>query len=272
MGKAKPQNAARSFKIKVMKTKITGTYGFIDKYTYPKNTEIISELISIGKKEAVAKGIVARLQAIRHKHDFFSESFKTNFEKKFAFFQDCLKLLQDNHLPLNTGGLRDQCILRFLGPYFKLQRKQRLSKKTIINLKIEKDEILNLMDSYEVQSYDLKDLFYLDDNDITGSFFDMIFRKIKKDEPLPKFITAEEEQEVIIPQMEAGVFCDLNPPANIKGKTFYRIQCEYQHPNIPNEYVVKGIPENQTEAESFVLKFTRTGKVAPHRSDDQKKL
>jgi len=70
-------------------------------------------------------------------------------------------------------------------------------------------------------------------------------------------------------QMEDNVFYDLNPPAIIGGKKFHRIQCEYQVPNKPNEYVVKGIPEGEEKQESFVLIFTQKGRVRPFRSENQ---
>jgi hypothetical protein len=71
------------------------------------------------------------------------------------------------------------------------------------------------------------------------------------------------------PQMVAGVFYDLDPPAVIHGKVFRRVMCEYQVPAKPNEYVVKGIPDGATDPESFLLIFTGNGKVIPKQSEDQ---
>ena len=70
-------------------------------------------------------------------------------------------------------------------------------------------------------------------------------------------------------QMQDGVFYDLRPPAIIAGKKFHRVQCEYQVPGKPNEYVVKGIPEGGEKEESFVLIFTQKGKVNAFRSESQ---
>ena len=70
-------------------------------------------------------------------------------------------------------------------------------------------------------------------------------------------------------EMEDNIFYDLDPPAIIGGKKFHRVQCEYQVPNKPDEYVVKGIPEGGEKEESFVLRFTQKGKVKAFRSKSQ---
>ena len=70
-------------------------------------------------------------------------------------------------------------------------------------------------------------------------------------------------------QMEEGMFYNLNPPAMVGGEVFDKIQCEYQVPNRPNEFVVKGIPRGETKTESFVLKFTPSGRVQPSPSSEQ---
>ena len=70
-------------------------------------------------------------------------------------------------------------------------------------------------------------------------------------------------------EMQDGVFYDLRPPAVILGKKFRRVQCEYQVPGKPNEYVVKGIPEGGEKEESFILRFTQKGKVKAFRSESQ---
>ena len=70
-------------------------------------------------------------------------------------------------------------------------------------------------------------------------------------------------------QMEDNIFYELSPPAIIGGKKFNRVQCEYQVPNKPNEYVVKGIPEGGEKEESFVLRFTKKGGVRAFRSENQ---
>lgn len=61
------------------------------------------------------------------------------------------------------------------------------------------------------------------------------------------------------PHMRDGEFYDLQPPSVIGGKKYVRVQCEYQVPNHPNEYVVRGIPEGGAVVESFVLRFTDRG-------------
>ncbi len=71
------------------------------------------------------------------------------------------------------------------------------------------------------------------------------------------------------PQMEDGVFYNLEPPAVVKGEIFHRVECEYQVPNRPNEYVVNGIPEGGSQKKSFVLRFTQKGRVRPSRSENQ---
>lgn len=79
------------------------------------------------------------------------------------------------------------------------------------------------------------------------------------------------------PQMEDGVFYDLIPPIVVEKKmsphirkTFSRVLCEYRVPDSPTEYVVKGIPEGETEEESFVLRFSKKGSVKASRSKNQK--
>jgi len=69
--------------------------------------------------------------------------------------------------------------------------------------------------------------------------------------------------------MQDGVFYDLSPPAIIAGKRFHRVQCEYQVPNKPEEYVVKGIPEGGEREEPFLLRFGQRGKVEISRSESQ---
>lgn len=71
-------------------------------------------------------------------------------------------------------------------------------------------------------------------------------------------------------QMQDEVFYNLRPPAIIMGKKFHRVQCEYQVPGKPNEYVVNGIPEGGEEEESFVLIFTQRGRVKAFRSEGQR--
>ena len=72
-----------------------------------------------------------------------------------------------------------------------------------------------------------------------------------------------------MPRMTDGTFYDLNPPAQIQGEFFRHVQCEYQVPNRPDEFVVKGIPEGGTTLKSFVLSFTKTGRVVPTHSASQ---
>lgn len=71
------------------------------------------------------------------------------------------------------------------------------------------------------------------------------------------------------PHMENGVFYDLVKPAEIKGKIFNRVQCEFRVPGHPNEYVVRGISKGGKEVESFILRFTGNGKVVTRRSESQ---
>jgi len=64
--------------------------------------------------------------------------------------------------------------------------------------------------------------------------------------------------------MEDGHWYDLSPSVKVGEKEFLKVYCEYQHPNHPNEYVVKGTPIGGDEEESFVLEFTGRGtKVTP---------
>jgi hypothetical protein len=70
------------------------------------------------------------------------------------------------------------------------------------------------------------------------------------------------------PIMKDGVFYNIDPPSNIQGKKFSRVQCEYKVPNKSNEYVVKGIPEGGNQPESFVLIFTDRG-VQISQSEEQ---
>ena len=70
--------------------------------------------------------------------------------------------------------------------------------------------------------------------------------------------------------MQKGVYYDLHPPSNIQGKNFDRVQCEYEGPNSPGEYVVRGVPQGGTETESFVLRFGKDVGVSVTESKDQR--
>lgn len=70
--------------------------------------------------------------------------------------------------------------------------------------------------------------------------------------------------------MEDGVWYDLTPPANIKGKKFHRVICEYRVPNKPNWYSVRGVPEGGKKEEPFILQFSAKGRVMPKKSEDQR--
>jgi hypothetical protein len=94
----------------------------------PTNLQIISELMLLGRSEFVAKKIVANLQYLRNKNDYFSKSFSKSFTKKLSFFKDCVALLKGNELTLHVGCLRDQCITRLLGQFFHCQRLMRVRK------------------------------------------------------------------------------------------------------------------------------------------------
>ncbi len=71
-------------------------------------------------------------------------------------------------------------------------------------------------------------------------------------------------------QMEDGVFYNLEPPAVVKGEIFHRVECEYQVPGRPNEYVVNGIPEGGDQGKSFVLRFAQKGRVRASRSGNRR--
>ncbi len=71
------------------------------------------------------------------------------------------------------------------------------------------------------------------------------------------------------PQMEDGVFYNLEPPAVVNGETFHRVECEYQVSGRPDEYVVNGIPEGGDKKKAFVLRFTQEGRVRASRSGNQ---
>lgn len=175
-----------------METKIKGGCGFVDRYQYPKNDQIKSELLSLGKNDATASGIIRRLQYIRHNQGFFTEDFKFNFKAKLAYSKECLRMLKENKLPLNTGGLRDQCIIRLVGPFFMFQRKQRSLKsngKTILpELEITLDEIYDLMDKFGIEKGFVKELYWFHDADMDGDFLDMIFDNFMKGKDIPKFV------------------------------------------------------------------------------------
>ena len=66
------------------------------------------------------------------------------------------------------------------------------------------------------------------------------------------------EPESTVVHMQDGVSYDLDPPSEVGGKPFDRVECKYQVPNNPNEYVVSGVPRGGAQIESFVLRFTKT--------------
>ncbi len=61
--------------------------------------------------------------------------------------------------------------------------------------------------------------------------------------------------------MEDLMWYTLVPPAIVGGKKFPFVLCEYQVPNQPNEFVVRGVPEGETTDEAFVLIFTERGRL-----------
>ena len=69
--------------------------------------------------------------------------------------------------------------------------------------------------------------------------------------------------------MEDGKWYNLDPPANVGGKTFRRVVCEYRVPGRPSEYSVRGTPDDTDKAEAFILCFSDRGRVRPILSDDQ---
>ncbi|MBU4536862.1 hypothetical protein KJ603_02370 [Patescibacteria group bacterium] len=60
---------------------------------------------------------------------------------------------------------------------------------------------------------------------------------------------------------------DLSEPHITENKKpIHKIQCEFQHPQKTNEYVVRGYPEGETELYSFILIFGNKGlKVTPSK-------
>ncbi len=61
--------------------------------------------------------------------------------------------------------------------------------------------------------------------------------------------------------MEDEQWYNLTPSAEIGGKRFSLVFCEFQHPKVSNEYVVRGVPDGEEEEESFVLRFSEKGRV-----------
>lgn len=70
--------------------------------------------------------------------------------------------------------------------------------------------------------------------------------------------------------MEDGKFYDLRPPSTRTGKIFDKVQCEYQVPGKPDEYVVRGIPRGSTKVQSFVLIFSGLKGVTITETDDER--
>lgn len=77
------------------------------------------------------------------------------------------------------------------------------------------------------------------------------------------------DQKPVTKEMEDGGFYDLHPPSVIGGQTYDRVQYEYQVPNNPDEYVVRGIPRGETGVQSFVLRFSRDRGVQVVESTEQ---
>ena len=77
------------------------------------------------------------------------------------------------------------------------------------------------------------------------------------------------------PRMEDGVWYNLDPAASFQPKgskvtyIFPRVLCEYQVPNNPNQYSVRGIPMGGVKEMPFILIFTKTGRVRVTRAEDQ---
>ncbi len=70
--------------------------------------------------------------------------------------------------------------------------------------------------------------------------------------------------------MEDGQLYKLTPPSQIKGQKFSEVYCEYQVPANPNEYVVRGIPEDGDKEDFFLLIFTDKGvSVTPIETSSQ---
>lgn len=75
---------------------------------------------------------------------------------------------------------------------------------------------------------------------------------------LGNFGDRQPKRNVEARSMQDGKFYDFNPPVKIGEELYDKVQCEYQVPNHPNEYVVRGIPRGSTEVKSMVLRFTAT--------------
>lgn len=60
--------------------------------------------------------------------------------------------------------------------------------------------------------------------------------------------------------LEDGMWYDFHPPAEVQGKHFPRVLCLYQVPGHSNEYCCRGIPAFSQIEESFILRFTKTGR------------
>ena len=69
--------------------------------------------------------------------------------------------------------------------------------------------------------------------------------------------------------MTNDTWYDLVPASVINGKKIHKACCRFRDVNKPNEYVMEGIPEGETEKESFILRFTEKGRVCPTPSKDQ---
>lgn len=70
--------------------------------------------------------------------------------------------------------------------------------------------------------------------------------------------------------MKPREFYRLDPPVIICGRMFINVRCEFQVPNGPSEYVVRGIPEGGKKEESFVLIINRKGTVKIYHPEGKK--
>jgi len=161
-----------------MITLINGEFGSIERYTYPKNQDIVAELRKLDKTFSEAQTIVSQLQNIRIKYNFFGSEFKGNYNMKILFFSDCLSILRNNKLPLHTASIRDSFILILLKPFFTNLRNERLGflkikrKCDVQNSTLQ--GIWELINAYEVPVNFIKFLFGLHDSDLDGGLFDTI--------------------------------------------------------------------------------------------------
>ena len=68
--------------------------------------------------------------------------------------------------------------------------------------------------------------------------------------------------------MEIGKQYRLDPPLLLGGKTFLEARCVDQVPNQPNVYIMRGVPDEGDDEETFGFNFTHRGKTRVVPIDD----